>query len=99
MRYLLRFFGGVWHGLDVLRRVLHLLLLLALLALVVAGLRGTVPHLPERGALVIPPSGDIVEQLAGEPLERAVNELQGENEPQTLLWDLTRAMMRASRRC
>jgi len=96
VRYLLSFFRGVWHGLDVLRRVLHLLLLLALLALLVAGLRGTVPHLPERGALVIHPSGDIVEQLAGEPLERAVNELQGQNEPQTLLWDLTRAIRKAA---
>ena len=36
MRYLLAFFRNLWHGLDVLRRVLHLLLLLALLALVIA---------------------------------------------------------------
>ncbi len=96
MRYLVGFFRGVWHGLDVLRRVLHLLLLLGLLALVIAGLRGSVPRLPERGALVIRPSGDIVEQLAGEPLERAVNQVQGESAPQTLLWDLTRAIRSAA---
>ena len=92
MRYLLAFFRNLWHGLDVLRRVLHLLLLLALLALVIAGLRGSIPHLPERGALVIHPSGDIVEQLAGQPLQRALSEAQGESAPQTLLSDLTRAI-------
>ncbi|HLQ13860.1 MAG TPA: signal peptide peptidase SppA [Steroidobacteraceae bacterium] len=96
MRYLLGFFRGAWHGLDVLRRVLHLLLLLALLAVLIAGLRGSIPRLPERGALVIHPSGEIVEQLAGEPLERAINEVQGQNEPQTLLWDLTRAIRAAA---
>jgi protease-4 len=96
VRYLLGFFRGMWHGLDVLRRVLHLLLLLGLLALLIAALRGSIPHLPERGALVIRPSGEIVEQLAGEPLERAVNQVQGEGAPQTLLWDLTRAIRSAA---
>jgi protease-4 len=95
MRYLLAFFRNLWRGLDVLRRVLHLLLLLALLVLVIAGLRGSMPHLPERGALIIRPAGDIVEQLAGEPLQRALSEAQGESAPQTLLSDLTRAIRRA----
>lgn len=95
MRYLLAFFRGLWHGLDVLRRVLHLLLMLALLALVIIGLRGSIPHLPERGALIVHPSGDIVEQLAGEPLQRALSEAQGESAPETLLWDLTRAIRAA----
>ncbi|MBS0387145.1 MAG: signal peptide peptidase SppA [Proteobacteria bacterium] len=92
MRYLLTFFRGLWHGLDVLRRVLHLLLMLALLTLLIVGLRGSIPHLPERGALIVHPSGDIVEQLAGEPLQRALSEAQGESAPETLLWDLTRAI-------
>ncbi|MDE2220816.1 MAG: signal peptide peptidase SppA, partial [Gammaproteobacteria bacterium] len=84
MRYLLAFLRNLWRGLDVLRRVLHLLLLLALLTLVIVGVRGSIPHLPERGALVIRPSGDNVEQLAGEPLARALSEAQGESAPQTL---------------
>ena len=96
MRYLVDFFRGLWHGLDVLRRVLHLLLLLALLALVIGRLRGSMPRLPEHGALVIRPSGDIVEQLTGEPLQRAISEAQGESAPQTLLWDLTRAIRAAA---
>ena len=96
MRYLLGFFRYLWRGLDALRRVLHLLLLLGLLALLVASLRGSIPRLPERGALVIRPSGDIVEQLSGAPLERAVNEAQGQSAPQTLLWDLTTAIRNAA---
>jgi protease-4 len=92
MRYLFAFFRNLWRGLDVLRRVLHLLVLLALFTLLIVGLRGSIPHLPERGALVIHPSGDIVEQLAGQPLQRALSEAQGESAPQTLLSDLTRAI-------
>ena len=96
MRYLLNFFRSLWHGLDVLRRVLHLLLMLALLALVIVALRGSAPRLPERGALVVHPSGEIVEQLAGEPLQRAISEARDESAPETLLWDLTRAIRGAA---
>ena len=96
MRYLLGFCRNLWRGLDLMRRVLHLLLLLGLLALLVAALRGSIPRLPERGALVIHPTGQIVEQLSGAPFERALNQAQGESAPQTLLWDLTRAIRGAA---
>jgi protease-4 len=91
-----RFFYGIWRGLDVLRRCLHLLLLLALLGIVIGALRQSTPRLPEKAALVVRPSGDIVEQLSGEPIERAINEAQGEGTPQTLLWDLTTAIRAAA---
>jgi protease-4 len=97
MRYLANFFGKLWRGLDVLRRVLHLLLLLAVLGLVIAALRGSIPRLPERGALVIRPSGNIVEQLSGEPLQRAISEAQDQSSPQTLLWDMTHAIRSAAK--
>jgi len=96
MRYLLNFLRSAWHGLDVLRRVLHLLLLLGLLALLVAALRSSIPRLPERGALVLRPSGEIVEQLSGQPFERALSEAQGQAAPQTLLSDLTDAIRKAA---
>ena len=96
MRYLLNFFRRLWHGLDVLRRVLHLLLMLALLMLVIVALRASAPRLPERAALVVHPGGEIVEQLAGEPLQRVISEARGESAPQTLLWDLTRAIRSAA---
>jgi len=91
-----RFFYGIWRGLDVLRRCLHLLLLLALFGIVIGALRQSTPRLPEKAALVVRPSGDIVEQLSGRPIERALNEARGEGEPQTLLWDLTTAIRAAA---
>ena len=96
MRFLFGFFRSLWHGLDVFRRVLHLLLLLLLLFLAWAAVRGSVPRLPEHGALVLRPSGQLVEQLAGEPLARALNEAQGQGSPETLVWDLTRAIRTAA---
>lgn len=96
MRYLLNFLRGAWRGLDVLRRVLHLLLLLALFGLVVVAVRSSNPRLPERGALVLRPSGQIVEELSARPLERALSQAQGEQAPQTLLSDLTLAIRKGA---
>jgi protease IV len=96
MHTLGRLLYGIWRGLDVLRRSLELLLLLALLGIVIGALRQSTPRLPEKAALVVQPSGDIVEQLSGEPIERALNEAQGQGTPQTLLWDLTTAIRAAA---
>ncbi len=96
MHTLGRFIYGIWRGLDVLRRCLHLLLLLALFGIVIGALRQSTPRIPEKAALVVRPSGDIVEQLSGEPIERALNEAQGQGVPQTLLWDLTTAIRTAA---
>jgi protease IV len=90
------FFKGLWHGLDVLRRVLHLLLLLVFFGLLVGLLRGSVPHIPARAALLIAPEGRLVEQLTGEPVQRAVQEARGEDHAETLLWDLTDAIHAAA---
>jgi protease IV len=91
-----RILHGVWRGLDVLRRFLHLLLLLALFGVLIGALHQASPHVPNKAALVVKPSGDIVEQLNGEPLERAFGEVQGGGQPQTLLWDLSTAIRAAA---
>ena len=97
MHYLGRFFYGVWRGLDALRRVLHLLLLLALLVVAIGALEAMrPPRLPQRAALVLRPSGQIVEQLSGAPLARTLSEARGQGAPQTLLWDLTTAIRAAA---
>lgn len=97
MRFLRRFFGGLWRGLDAVRRVLHLLLLLALLVAAVGAYEASQgPRLPALAALVIRPSGQIVEQLSGVPVQRVVSEAQGQGAPETLLWDLTSAIRAAS---
>jgi protease-4 len=90
------FFRGIWRGLDVLRRCLHLLLLLMLFGFVFGALRGTIPKLPSKAALVLRPQGQIVEQLSSDPIQRAFDEASGQGERQTLLWDLTEAITAAA---
>ena len=98
MRFLVNFFRKLWRGLDIFRRVLHLVLLLIIFLVVIGAFRQSIPRLPEQGALVIRPQGEIVEQLAGEPLQRAISEVQGQQQPQTLLWDLTDGIRHANDR-
>jgi protease-4 len=88
--------GATWRGLDGLRRFLHLLLLLALFGVVIGALRGSIPSVPDRAALVVAPEGQLVEQLSGDPLERAVAQARGENRPETLVWDLIDAIRAAA---
>ena len=86
------FFSGLWRGLDGLRRALHLILLLLIFGVLLGVLRGSVPKIPARAALLIVPEGQLVEQLSGDPVERAVEETRGETHRETLLWDLTDAI-------
>ncbi|MCU0759303.1 MAG: signal peptide peptidase SppA [Steroidobacteraceae bacterium] len=86
------FLGIVLRGLDGLRKVLHLLLLLLIFGFVVGALRTSIPRLPARAALVIQPEGEIVEQRAGDPLGRAFAEARGIGNDETLLRDLTDAI-------
>jgi protease-4 len=90
------FFRGVWRGLDVLRRALHLLLMLLVFGFLFGALRGGVPDIPARGALFIQPSGEIVEQRSGDPITIAFNEARGAGSGETLLWDLTDALRAAA---
>lgn len=89
------FFGALWRGLDGLRKFLHLLLLLLLFGIVIGALRTTIPVLPSKAALVIRPEGRLVEQLKGDPFERALERVQGSLRSETLVWDLTDAIAAA----
>jgi protease IV len=86
------FFSGLWRGLDGLRKVLHLIVLLVIFGVLLGVLRGSVPRIPSRAALLVVPEGRLVEQLSGEPVERALEEVRGEERAETLLWDLTDAI-------
>src|ERR1700689_2194922 len=96
MRLLHSIFSGLWRGLDFVRRFLHLLVLLVIAGFVIGALRGSVPHVPEQAALVVAPSGTLVEQLSGDPLSRAVAQARGDGHAETLLWDLTAAIRAAA---
>jgi protease-4 len=97
MGALRRFGHGAWHFLDGLRRVLHLILLLFFFGIVLVALRGSIPTVPEHAALVIAPEGRIVEQLSGDPLQRAIEDARGKDRTETLLWDLTDSIRAAAK--
>ena len=89
-------FAAIWRVLDGLRRFLHLLLLLVIFGLLIGALRGSIPSIPKKAALVIAPEGELVEQYSGDPIERAIQDAQGQGRPETLLWDLTDAIRGAA---
>jgi protease IV len=87
-----RFFRGVWRGLDGLRRVLHLVFLLLFFGFLAGALGDSIPHVPQSAALWVAPQGRLVEQAAGDPLERAFSEASGQGRTETVVWDLTKAI-------
>ena len=87
-RVIAKLFRAVWRGADGVRKVLHLLLLLFIFMLVFGALSANAPQLPSEAALVIRPVGNLVEQLEGDPYDRAIAELLGDAKPQTLVQDV-----------
>jgi protease-4 len=87
-----RLLSSLWRGVNGLRKVLHLVLLLFIFLVFFGALSGTPPLLPQKAALVIQPSGALVEQLEGDPYDRALTELVGETPRQTLVRDIIDAL-------
>ncbi|MCL4792621.1 MAG: S49 family peptidase, partial [Gammaproteobacteria bacterium] len=94
--FLTKLVRALWYGLDTLRRLLHLVLLLGLFIALLAGLAGGVAPVPSTAALVINPGGALVEQLEGSPLDRALAELNNQAEPQTLVRELIESLEHAA---
>ena len=89
------FFGLVWRILEGIRKVLHLALLLLIFGFVLAALHTSIPIVPRSAALIIAPQGELVEQIAGDPVRRALGEASGGPAPETLLRDVTDAIAAA----
>jgi protease IV len=89
------FFLLVWSILDGVRKVLHLALLLVIFGFLLAALHTSNPVIPHSAALVIAPEGEIVEQLAIDPVRRAVGEASGTTASETLLKDIVDAIAAA----
>src|ERR1700734_2401537 len=89
------FFGLVWRILEGIRRVLHLILLLVIFGFILAALHPSIPIVPRTAALVIAPEGELVEQLSRDPVRRAFGEASGGPAPETLLRDVTDAILAA----
>jgi protease-4 len=89
------FFGLIWRILEGIRKVLHLALLLVIFGFVLAALHNSIPIVPRTAALVISPQGELVEQLTGDSVRRALGEASGGPAPETLLRDVTDAIAAA----
>ncbi len=87
---------GIWRGLDGLRKVLHLLLLIVIFGVIIWALSSSAPTVSVRTALLVQPEGQLVEQLSGDAVQRAVQNAQGEKRQETLLWDLVEAIRGAA---
>jgi protease-4 len=81
-------FSFLWNGADGLRKILHLVVLLFMFAILIGALASTSPPLPSQAALIIEPTGSLVEQFDGDPYDRALEELLGESNPQALVKDI-----------
>ncbi len=86
------FFGLVWRILEGVRKALHLILLLVIFGFVLAALHTSNPVVPRSAALVIAPEGELVEQLASDPVRRAFGQASGGPAPETLLKDVIDAI-------
>lgn len=86
----------IWSGLDGLRKVLHLLLLLVIFGTLWAAFSRSIPLVPDKAALVIAPQGPLVEQLSGDPLERALAESLRQLPAETLVRDVVEAVEHAA---
>jgi protease-4 len=84
--------GFLWRVLDGMRKVMHFLVLLALFLIIAMLVSPNIPVVPHKAALVIAPQGPLVEQLSGDPFERAVAEAYGEHRAETLLRDVIEAI-------
>jgi protease-4 len=89
---LIRLFSWLWTGVDGIRKILHLILLLFIF-LLFFGLNAEVPSIyPSGSALYIQPYGALVEELAGDPYDRAIAEFLGDGLPQTRVGDIVDAL-------
>ncbi|NQV86860.1 MAG: signal peptide peptidase SppA, partial [Woeseiaceae bacterium] len=92
INFLARLFTSIWRGLDGIRKVLHLLLLVMLFLVVFGALSGPPSLIPQKAALLIQPAGPLVDQLDGDPYDRALAQLLGDAPPQTLVQDVVDAL-------
>lgn len=87
-----RLFSWLWRGVDAVRKLLHLFLLVLIFSLIIGLASGTSSVTPVNKALYVQPYGMLVEQLEGDPYDRAIAELLGDGLPQTRIGDIVDAL-------
>ncbi|MAD91819.1 MAG: signal peptide peptidase SppA [Gammaproteobacteria bacterium] len=91
-KFILNILSSIWYGVDSIRKILHLFFLLALSLIFLGSISITPPLLPKKAALFIQPIGPLVEQLDGDPYDRALANLFENTQPQTLVQDIVDAL-------
>lgn len=93
LKSLIDLFKRFWTGVDQARRwVVNLIFLALLVAAIGWLLADDTPVVPKTTALVLSPYGDLVEELSGDPDDRAILALLGERQPETLVRSLVEAV-------
>jgi protease-4 len=92
MRAIRRLLHWIWLGLDGLRKILHLLLLLLIFGVIGSLFSRPIPFVADQAALVIAPQGPLVEQFTGDPLERALADTLRQGPVETRLRDVVDAI-------
>ena len=87
--------AGLWRALDGVRKALHLVFLLFFVIILLASVASKEPRMPREAALIIAPQGVLVDQLSGDPFERAIAKVRGIPLSETLLKDLIDAIREA----
>ena len=77
---------SIFNGILKVFKLLLLVLFLVLIVVLLTEKKGV--QVPESAALVLAPSGVLVEQLAGNPFDRALAEVSGDGVQQTLVKDV-----------
>ncbi|MDX1572118.1 MAG: signal peptide peptidase SppA [Xanthomonadales bacterium] len=94
---LFRLLRGIWLFIDGSRRlVVNIVFVLLVILIVSLIFARTSPVLGKKTALVLNPVGYIVEQYSSAPIERAVDQLRGEEEPETRFRDMLHAIRKAT---
>lgn len=91
--FVFRFFSSVWRIVDESRRfAVNVIFLLLVFVILSSVLQSDSPVFPDSAALVVDIQGDLVDQLAGDPLDRAFAEATGDDRPQTVVRDVVDAI-------
>jgi protease-4 len=87
-----RLLSGSLRALDLSRRIIVNLVFVLVMLLIIGAIFGGGPDIKPRSVLVIAPRGEIVEEFSGDPMERALGKLMGEDIVEVRLRDLVRVL-------
>lgn len=93
-----RFLTGIWQALEFSRNlVFNLIFLFFVIVILIAMFSGGSSSIEPKTALVLDPSGAIVEQFSSSPVDRAIASATGDEAPETQLRDIVKVLDAAAK--